>query len=406
MTDGRHGVPSASAFYRIANCPGSFQLGKAAEAQGLVPPPAEECGSGTRIHRWLETQADEDWQALSHQEQQTAARCDEQMRSLLPPDFRGLIMRECRLGVTKLGVVGEVNADSKGDFLFTGMADAIAIEGKSAIIFDFKTGRGEVEEAKYNSQLRVLAALVWGTLNLNVRVAIIQPLAGEPSVAEFTADSARHAFQWSKAVALEAIRTDTELPLTAGDWCQYCPARAACPKLRSEVTSAPAILAPERLPVEPKEAVSALTARALNLPGEELARLLAGRRLLNWYLAALEGAARIRLERGEAVPGWELREKSGRRKIEDAHGAASLVAPLLAGADGGPTAALMRSATLRPAALTEEIQKASGKKSATRYNMTGADAKRALADALGDLMTQSTSLTLAEVGRQLDDTDD
>jgi len=71
-----------------------------------------------------------------------------------------------------------------------------------------------------------------------------------------------------------------------------------------------------------------------------------------------------------------------------------LLAPLLAGAEGGAQAALMRAAKLSAATLTEEIHKASGMKSATRYNMTAKQAKETLAETLGELMTQKTKTEL------------
>jgi hypothetical protein len=87
-------------------------------------------------------------------------------------------------------------------------------------------------------------------------------------------------------------------------------------------------------------------------------------------------------------------ETNGNREIADPDKAAVLLAPLLSGAAGGPNAALMRAASLSAPRIEEEIHKASGKKSATRYNMTAKQAKDALAQTLGELMTQKTKTKL------------
>jgi hypothetical protein len=122
--------------------------------------------------------------------------------------------------------------------------------------------------------------------------------------------------------------------------------------------------------------------------------------MLEWGAAAIKAAIRRRLEEGGMAAdelrdaGWELVESNGNREITDPDKAAVLLAPLLEGAEGGPQSALMRAAKLSAATLTEEIHKASGKKSATRYNITAKDAKQLLAQTLGELMTQKTKTKL------------
>jgi hypothetical protein len=144
----------------------------------------------------------------------------------------------------------------------------------------------------------------------------------------------------------------------------------------------------------------ALFARAYEADTATLAEMGERVRMLEWGAAAIKAAIRRRLEEGGLAAdelrdaGWELLETNGNREIADPDKAAVLLAPLLAGAEGGPQAALMRAAKLSAATLTEEIHKASGKKSATRYNMTAKQAKDALAQALGELMTQRTKTEL------------
>jgi hypothetical protein len=69
------------------------------------------------------------------------------------------------------------------------------------------------------------------------------------------------------------------------------------------------------LPVDPETARAALFARAMELAPESLARLVRGLKLVGWYQAAIEGAARVRAESDaefqqyfRLVPGNEVRE--------------------------------------------------------------------------------------------------
>lgn len=408
-TDPRRGLPSCSALYRLRNCPASHRLGKDAEAAGLVPPAGPEADSGTRIHRYLETETDSDFEALSHDERETAEIC-ESIRTLLitawiaPSGPNVEHFKERRLGLTRLGAVCKVTDENTGvDFILTGMADHIVIDrhhGRGLVI-DYKTGRGDVDRAADNDQLRGLAVLAAGMWNLKcVRVAIIQPMAGAPTVADYDESLIDEA-----QILLEMVceETDRDHDPRAGDWCQYCPARAICPALRDEATSAPESLEIETLAADPATARSALVARALEFPAEKLAGLLRGRRMIGWYLHAIEAAARIILERGEPLPGFELRDRKCRRSIADTDAAATVLAPLLASAEGGAQAALLRCATLRPKAVQDEIQIASGRKSKTRYNLTVKDAKAHMENALGDLMAQKISKVLAPVGEAIED---
>lgn len=409
-------IPSASAMRRLANCPASLALSKAARAAGMVPPAGPEANAGTRIHKAIETGVYAD---LSDFESDIADSCRRQAGDLadaFEPD--GLtaeaVHMECRFVMNSDGQCYLVGAPNP-NIICTGQADYVRVfvtkEKRIGLIVDYKTGPGEVEDAASNEQLRTLAAMVSGALRLDsVRVAIIQPLAGSPTVADYGPSELSAAKLWTRHIAGAAIASDGSNPV-AGDHCQYCPARAMCPRLREAATSAPYYLDVDSLPAGNEKA--AMTARAIALPADELSRLLHGRRMIGYYLAAIKAAAEIRIGNGEQVPGWELRERQGKREIADPSAAAAAVAPLLANAEGGSSAAIMRAATLRASVLTKEIQRASGPKtnkdgSAAKrgYALSEPAAKQALADALGENLTRKTSTVLARVGAQLEDEDE
>ena len=419
----RRDVISCSALYRLDNCPASWLLSKRAEELGIVPPAGPEADSGTRIHRALETGHESDWDALSPEEGDLAERCQEQAqrvyfewRERYGISFKGQHL-EARVGMTSERSFFVKPITEGMPYIATGQADVLTIGGGSdrlpeyALIMDYKTGRGEVDSADSNAQLRGLAAIVsrlpFGPSQ--IRVAIIQPWGGQPTVADYDEAALEHARLWLRHVHDKAMLSTGEVRL--GDHCQYCPARALCPALREAATYEPDVLEIERLPEDSKTAKSALIARALDLTPEMLTRALKGRRLINWYLGAIEAAARIRLEKGEPVPGYELKEVNGHRAILDSSKAAQAVAHLLENAEGGPAAAIIRSCAISPPDLQDEIRKASGvkrKKDGSEgrgYVLTEDAAKKELAAALGELMTQSKSRRLVEVevGEQLED---
>jgi len=397
--DPRRGLPSASSLHRLVNCPGSFRASKDAIAAGMAPPDdSEDAASGTRIHRWLETESDEDWQALSYDEQQTAARCQSQ-RNWLLADFakrHGEVMRETRerrFGITAFGVTGDIAAGLP--WIGSGQSDLIAKAGDHLLILDYKTGRGDITPADANDQLRGLAALAWHFKPETVTVAIVAPLTGQPTTAVFD----RIALNATKGWLVETWLNAPEATETAaGPWCQYCPARLACGTYAAHNAQTLAPLTQDGLPAD--KVKEALFARAYESDTATLAEMGERVRMLEWGAAAIKAAIRRRLEEGGLAAdelreaGWDLVETAGNREITDPDKAAILLAPLLAGAEGGAQAALMRAAKLSAATLTEEIHKASGMKSATRYNMTAKQAKDALAETLGELMTQKTKTEL------------
>jgi hypothetical protein len=271
----------------------------------------------------------------------------------------------------------------------------IAQAGENLMVIDYKTGRGNVTPADANDQLRGLAALVSHINRGSVEVAIVAPLAGQPTIAVFDRDALNAAKNWLVGKWLNAPEaTET----AAGPWCQYCPARLICGTYAAHNAQTLAPLTRDGLPAD--KVKEALFARAYEADTATLAEMGERVRMLEWGAAAIKAAIRRRMEEGGAgadelrEAGWDLVPVNGNREITSPRCAAVLLAPLLAGAEGGPNAALMRAAKLRASKLTEEIHKASGMKSATRYNMTAKQAKDALAKTLGELMTQSKKTEL------------
>jgi len=385
-------------------------MGREAIARNMTPPDGgDDAASGTRIHKWLETEAPEDWNALGYSEQETAARCHAQTTRILADFTRrhGEVTwegREKRIAINAFGIT--LDAEKPMPRIGSGQADLIARAGASILVIDYKTGRGDVTPAESNDQLRGLAALAPYRCIQSVTVAIVAPLTGQPTVAVFDRDALKAAKSWLVRTWLDAPHaTET----AAGDWCQYCPGRLICAAYAAHNAQTLAPLTQDGLPAD--KAKEALFARAYESDAATLAEMGERVKMLEWGAAAIKSAIRKRLEEGGRdadelrAAGWSLKEEGGTREITDPDKAAQLLAPLLAGAEGGATAALMRAAKLSAATLTEELHKASGKKSATRYNMTAKEAKETLAQTLGSLITQKPRTKLVHGKTETEETE-
>lgn len=320
--DERHGMPSASAMDRLINCPPSHKL-----AQLLPHEREEEVGKdaqrGTRIHLALSGDLPE--AELNAADAETFDMCQRQAKALavewgLPEDF--VAVRERRLGLTLLGRVIEVTAKNRtATFVFTGQADLILIEGQRALVIDYKTGRGDYAEAVDNAQLASLAALVslWQPVQA-VRVAIVQPWVGPPTVADYDADALRKSWDWLHA-SLNRAELATPEDRKAGPWCKWCRVGQAgrCEVANSAALEVVEVIEPANIAGLPDDKQrEAMFARAMELPASRLAAAMNGLPMVKRFVAAIEGAARERArEDAEFQRFWELREKKGRRSITD-----------------------------------------------------------------------------------------
>lgn len=299
MTDERHGVPSASYMCRIANCPPSFKLGK------LFPDPrTSDSDTGDRIHKALELGNSD---GLAIDELQTYEMCVDQKNALLEEwigDEMGYtVHKEKRLVMSPLGKVFDDSPDLKITRIFSGKADYVAVFGEGALVIDYKTLHGEHDHAAINDQLRALAVLVACRHSVSqVRVAIVQPWKGKPTVADFDYLALKASKAWLFD-ALDKERDSTPDQVNAGDWCHHCPARVKCDAYDKMALAVPTT-ALMQLPADDETARKAMFARAAELPDNELAARYRGLKMLSWYVSAVEGNVRLR-----AAEGGEFAEK-------------------------------------------------------------------------------------------------
>jgi hypothetical protein len=299
---------------RIANCPPSFKLGQ------LYPDPGSvDATTGDKIHAALEhwgEHGSED--GLSIEDIQTAEICIDQRNELLDnwigDEMGYTVHKEKRLVMTPLGKVFDDSPDLKVKVVFSGKADFVAVFGEGALVVDYKTLHGDHDHAAVNDQLRALAVLVSLRHGVSqVRVAIVQPWKGKPTVADFDKHALNAANAW-----LRSVLTGEEIALPEdakpGDWCKFCPARVNCPAFTRPALATAETAIMQISSMDDETARKALFARAAELPDSELAARYRGLKMLGWYINAVEGNVRMRAEQGGEFAANHFRIVEGKPK--------------------------------------------------------------------------------------------
>jgi hypothetical protein len=215
--DVRAGLPSASGFERVANCPGSHQA-----VEGLPSESSKEAQEGTEVAEALAGGYEPDDKELAEIAKRLTALTSEARSQWY--DSSGLVgsvheSRERRFWIH----------DSKtGKAIGSAQCDVVFQSDNKGLVVDHKTGFLAVTKAEYNWQLKVQAVAVAEEFNLShIRVAVAHHrLTSKLDVADFDADALSKA-RWEIEYAVERSQ-DPEAPRFAGKWCRYCPAKSYC----------------------------------------------------------------------------------------------------------------------------------------------------------------------------------
>lgn len=315
-TDPRHGLPSASAFERLVECPPSHQM-----ALGIQDTESAAAASGTRIHAVLANEAD--ISTLSPDEEQTHDMCKAQADALVAEYITGTdveTLTEVRLGLTHFGRAVVVSNKAQQSLRFTGQADLIIIDGSHALIIDYKTGRGDTADAVDNHQLMALAALVSLYRPItSATVAIIQPWAGKPTVAQYDTETLRAA-EAKLISTLNLAERATAADAVAGNHCKWCKAKMICPAFQAAALAVTDAINPESISGTDEQVKAQIFARMgdhTSMSNEMLIRIQeGGRKFMEWFLVAHDLELRRRIAAGE-IDGYSLRERKGRRSVSD-----------------------------------------------------------------------------------------
>lgn len=315
-TDPRQGLPSASAFERLVECPPSHQM-----ALGLEDTESAVAASGTRIHAVLAGEAN--ISTLSSDEEQTHDMCKHQADALIAEHITGAdvdTFTEVRLGLTHFGRVVVVSDKAQQSLRFTGQADLIIIDNGHALIIDYKTGRGDTADAVDNHQLMALAALVslYKPI-LSATVAIVQPWAGKPTVAKYNIRMLRQA-EAKLISTLNAAEVATPADAVAGSHCKWCKAKMHCPAFKDAALAVTDVINPDTISGTDEQVKAQIFTRMgdhSSMSNEMMIRIQeGGRKFMEWFLVAHDLELRRRIAAGE-IDGYSLRERKGRRSVSD-----------------------------------------------------------------------------------------
>lgn len=337
MSDERSGLPSASAASRYAACLGSWDL----ERQVAEVESTGDAAIGNRIHAAL---ALEPVTNLTTDETWIIDRCREQELELVKATFPEAteepnVWREKRLW----------SIDDRGVKLWSGKPDVIYVVGSAGLIIDYKSGRGAVEDAAENLQLRCLVALLdenFGFTFDRITVAIVQPLAGLPSVAVYESQDIRNAIAES-ADLMEQIQKIGHPRTPSESACKYCKGKPYCSEARELAVAPPLTNAPEGITPD---------AIAATLTNQTLAAFLDRAAQAEAVIGACRAEARRRLSEGDAIEGWTLKEGSVRESITDSEKVASRFLEL------GTYEQLSPAITLNKTKLKDALKVATGTK--------------------------------------------
>lgn len=348
MSDERNGCPSASNAHRYANCPGSH-----AACDGIPDETSEDAALGNEVHDILAGIRRD----ASPEAEELARQCSAQEHYLLdaflvlnPNAAHYSTVREKRIWARA------------GDYSWSGKPDVVHYCAAHGLVIDYKTGRGDVEDAKSNMQLRWLAVLAAREYGLDrVTVAIVQPLAGKPTTCTYDADDLLRAEQEANAI-VEVLYPDGRNTRRPGEWCKYCRARGTN---RCEESMAPTLAITQREQVQ----------QGLFNPAVAAA-WLAHCEIAEGAIAAYRKLAKAHLEAGGTIPGWRLKPGATVAKIT----APEVVFGRFADA-GGTAEEFTRCVTVRKGDLTKALGRLRGLKG------------KALDEAMDDLLDGAVTET-------------
>ena len=187
-----------------------------------------------------------------------------------------------------------------------GTADGVTFypDEQLLVISDYKHGAGLFVEIEENDQLNyyaVGAVLSLGFPVKTIRIEIIQPRITYAEAIRPWETDIFDLWDFADQLKQDALATeDPNAPLSAGDWCAFCPAAPKCPLLRLKA----------KIEMQKIEMGVVETLETIAQELEWIPILEAAFRRKREYAYAMA-------EKGEDVPGYKLVEKRGKRAWKD-----------------------------------------------------------------------------------------
>jgi hypothetical protein len=273
----------------LSLCPGSFSAQKDIAEEQM----SFDAMAGIRIHSYLEGVQD---MVLNVQEQDIADELEMKRETVIAEIFpkQGkkppTVMKEHRLWLSPPAMAAPIN--------FSGMADHIVIQSSTALIADYKTGRGEVTPSSRNLQLLALAVLLKENFPKvrKVHTAILQTRE-EVEVATFTAKQLKEGKELLLSI-LELALTPSARRFAGEKQCKWCKYKTSCPEAMGAM-------------------LTLVQVTELTDPSR-FSELLDYVGVAKKLIPEIEKRAKEELEKNpEAIPGYKIMPGRRRRKITD-----------------------------------------------------------------------------------------
>ena len=186
-------------------------------------------------------------------------------------------------------------------FFSTLDVEAISKDGKSAMIFDYKSG----EDHGYDYQMASYAAMVCQKYNLDeVNVFLLFGKLQKPHGIKFTRAKAEEMLRW-----VLARRADPDKKPNPCDYCGWCKHAATCPPLNEAALTVVAGREDWKL--------ETFHASEITKPAEMSKALTMARLVKSWAEAVEHHAKELAIKKGEKIPGFKVTKRSGVRVVSN-----------------------------------------------------------------------------------------
>lgn len=203
--------------------------------------------------------------------------------------------------------------DSAWNLICSGQLDYVLIWQNRILLIDWKSGRGEVEQAAGNPQLRVQAVCAYQEFSnailerypeIEIGVAIVQPYSSSQGAFTHALYEGKDVLRYAEARVIQ----DARLAVSQGQpripglvQCKYCRNKANCPEAAALTAMIPAMEA-ERTDWMDRP-----------VTGSELDLY----RLAEKIIESRKAKARAQLKRDpDSIPGYALKETAGRKEAD------------------------------------------------------------------------------------------
>ncbi len=264
----------------------------------------------------------------------------------------------------KLLVEHEFDLSRLHDDMFGTNDAALLTDDGHLAVYDFKYGQGHAVEVEGNPQLRYyLLGGVLECMSKGIRLKTAEAVICQPrkphvhgTVRRETVDL-MDLLDWTVELVQAVERTKpADAPLKAGDWCDYCKARAICPEqLR---------LAQQVARVEFNDVLRPALPKPGTLTQEQLLAVLDRADEVEAWLSEVRSHLRAQLDAGKPVPGWKLVSGRASRKFNQSEEA---MVRVLVDEFGLKRSELFTEPELLSVAQVEKLLKGPAKKALETY---------------------------------------